>query len=122
MSSYKTHRDGLKEWTTFKVKVKLTEKQIQNLVEAGGYDDDSIGLSDEKRIVEELMKNYVLFRQSMDGITDLIGSIVVQDRLREDLTIVKNEFVDPMNSYTKFAMEVLGRNEPEEEESSEDFE
>ena len=104
------------------MKVKLTEKQIQNLVEAGGYDDDSIGLSDEKRIVEELMKNYVLFRQSMDGITDLIGSIVVQDRLREDLTIVKNEFVDPMNSYTKFAMEVLGNNERQEEESPEDFE
>tara|TARA_R110002051_G_scaffold177105_3_gene247063 strand:- start:1280 stop:1594 length:315 start_codon:yes stop_codon:yes gene_type:complete len=104
------------------VKVKLTEKQIQNLVEAGGYDDDNIGLSDEKRILEELMKNYVSFRQSMDGMIDLLGSIVVQDRLKERLGTVKNELVDPMNSYTKFAMEVLGRNEPEEEESSEDFE
>ena len=103
------------------MKVKLTEKQIQNLVEAGGYDDDNIGLSDEKRILEELMKNYVSFRQSMDGMIDLLGSIVVQDRLKERLGTVKKELGDPMNSYTNFTMEVLGRNEPEEE-SSEDFE
>lgn len=104
------------------MKVKLTEKQIQNLVEVGGYDDDNIGMSDEKRIVEALMKNYVLFRQAMDGMEDLLGSIIVQDRLKEGLGTIKNHFVDPMNSYTNFTMEVLGRNQPEEKENPEDFE
>jgi len=104
------------------VKVKLTEKQIQNLVEAGGYDDDSIGMSDEKRIVEDLMENYMSFRKSMDGMVDLVGSIVVQDRLKNDLATVKDSFVDPMNGYGKFMMDVLGRNQPEEKENPEDFE
>ena len=122
MSSYKTLKDGWKELTNFKVKVKLTEKQIQNLVEAGGYDDDSIGMSDEKRIVEDLMENYMSFRKSMDGMVDLVGSIVVQDRLKNDLATVKDSFVDPMNGYGKFMMNVLGRNQPEEKENPEDFE
>jgi hypothetical protein len=104
------------------VKVKLTEKQIQNLVEAGGYDDDSIGMSDEKRIVGDLMENYMSFRKSMDGMVDLVGSIVVQDRLKNDLATVKDSFVDPMNGYGKFMMDVLGRNQPEEKENPEDFE
>ena len=104
------------------MKVKLTEKQIQNLVEAGGYDDDSIGMSDEKRIVEDLMENYMSFRKSMDGMVDLVGSIVVQDRLKNDLATVKDSFVDPMNGYGKFMMNVLGRNQPEEKENPEDFE
>jgi len=104
------------------VKVKLTEKQIQNLVEAGGYDDDSIGMSDEKRIVGDLMENYMSFRKSMDGMLDLVGSIVVQDRLKNDLATVKDSFVDPMNGYGKFMMNVLGRNQPEEKENPEDFE
>ena len=121
MSSYKTLKGGWKEWTTFKVKIKLTEKQIQNLVEVGGYDDDSVGLSDEKRIREELMENYYSFRTSMDDMLDLLGSIVVQDRLREGLATVKDEFVDPMNNYTKFLREVLDNNE-HQEERPEDFE
>lgn len=104
------------------MKVKLTEKQIQNLVEAGGYDDDSIGMSDEKRIVGDLMENYMSFRKSMDGMVDLVGSIVVQDRLKNDLATVKDSFVDPMNGYGKFMMNVLGRNQPEEKENPEDFE
>lgn len=104
------------------MKVKLTEKQIQNLVEAGGYDDDSIGMSDEKRIVGDLMENYMSFRKSMDGMVDLVGSIVVQDRLKNDLATVKDSFVDPMNGYGKFMMDVLGRNQPEEKENPEDFE
>jgi len=104
------------------VKVKLTEKQIQNLVEAGGYDDDSIGMSDEKRIVGDLMENYMSFRKSMDGMLDLVGSIVVQDRLKNDLATVKDSFVDPMNGYGKFMMNVLGHNQPEEKENPEDFE
>ena len=104
------------------MKVKLTEKQIQNLVEAGGYDDDSIGMSDEKRIVGDLMENYMSFRKSMDGMLDLVGSIVVQDRLKNDLATVKDSFVDPMNGYGKFMMNVLGRNQPEEKENPEDFE
>ena len=103
------------------MKVKLTEKQLHNLVEVGGYDDDRIGLSDEKRIREELMENYLSFRNSMDNMLDLLGSIVVQDRLKNGLGTVKNNFVDPMNDYSKFLMEVLGRNETEGEESLEDF-
>ena len=122
MSSHKTLKGGWKEWTTFRVKVKLTEKQVQNLVEAGGYDDDNIGLSDEKRIREDLMENYLSFRNSMDNMLDLLGSIVVQDRLKNGLGTVKNNFVEPMNDYGKFLMEVLGSNETEGEESIEDFE
>ena len=36
------------------------------------------------------MKNYVLFRQSMDGMIDLLGSSIVQDKLKEGLSTVKN--------------------------------
>ncbi len=79
-------------------------------------------MSDEKRIVEDLMENYMSFRKSMDGMVDLVGSIVVQDRLKNDLATVKDSFVDPMNGYGKFMMNVLGRNQPEEKENPEDFE
>ena len=89
------------------MKIKLNEDQYKQLVkEVGGYDDPNIGAEDEKALLENILKNYMLFRDAMDNLGEFIPGIVVQDRLKNDLGNIRNSLVKPLNNYSKLMMKL----------------
>ena len=91
------------------MKIKVNKGQYKQLVnEVGGYDDHNIGAQDEEAIMKYLMENYSQFREAMDGLSELLPSIVVQDHLKNDLGNVRNSLVEPLNNYSRLMIKLQG--------------
>jgi len=95
------------------MKVKLNNSQYQKLLnEVGGYDDPNIGAQDEEAMMKTLFENYMKFRDSMDVFSSLVEGILVQDRLKHELGKVRNDFVGPMNDYSKIMVQLKSQMNP----------
>ena len=99
------------------MKIKVNKDQYKQLVtEVGGYDDPDIGYKDEEFIMKSLLENYMKFRESMDGLSELLPAIVVQDRLKNDLGNIRNSLVEPLNNYSKLMMKLKSDIQPRPED------
>ena len=89
------------------MKIKLSDEQYKKLInEIGGYDDERIRDESIRATIKSLMKNYLMFRSSMDDLISLKNSILRPDELREDLSKVIEGIVDPINEYTEIVNSV----------------
>jgi hypothetical protein len=91
------------------MKIKLSEEQYKALInEIGGYDDPIIGMQDESSIIKQILEAHTHLKQGMDILTRLIPGIIVQDRLRSELSYVRNQLVDPMNEFNGLLRRIMG--------------
>jgi hypothetical protein len=99
------------------MKIKVNKGQYKQLVnEVGGYDDPTIGASDEGAIMKSLIENYFQFREAMDNLSELVPAIVVQDRLKNDLGNIRNSLVEPMNQYSQLMLKLKGQSQDRPED------
>lgn len=99
------------------MKVKLNNSQYQKLLnEVGGYDDFNIGAEDEEALMKLLLDNYMKFRDSMNNLSTLIEGIYVQDKLKQELGEIRNDFVRPMNNFSKIMIQIKTQIDPSRED------
>jgi len=65
--------------------------------------------------MKSLIENYFKFRESMDDLSQLVPSILVQDALKNELGHIRNNLVEPMNKYSALMLKIKGQSQPEDD-------